>query len=127
MDLVVEAERCAVCRLPAAAAWPSPPPGATLYSATRTAEELSVVCHEGDEPAGARVEAGWRALRVVGPLAFDLVGVIASLSVPLAAADIGVFVVSTYDTDLVLVKEGDLDAAVDALRAAAHHVLPPQG
>ena len=50
------------------------------------------------------METGWRALRIVGPLAFDLVGIIASVTVPLAAAEVGVFVMSTYDTDLVLVK-----------------------
>jgi hypothetical protein len=66
-------------------------------------------------------------MQVVGPLPFDLVGVIASLTGPLAASGIGVFVVSTYDTDLVLVKEHDLDGAVDALRAASHQVLPPPG
>lgn len=123
MDLFVEAERCSVCRLPPDAPWPTPPPGATLYSATRTADELSVVCHEGDEPARAQVEDGWRALRVLGPLAFDLVGVITSITAPLSSAGIGLFVVSTYDTDLVLVKEGDLERTTEALLASAHRVL----
>ena len=76
----------------------------------------------GDEPSGAEVEAGWRALRIVGPLAFDLVGIIASVTVPLAAADVGVFVVSTYDTDLVLVHEEDLDRAIDVLDTAGHRL-----
>ena len=127
MDLVLDPAPLAVCRLPPGAPWPAPPPGADLYSVTRTTAELSVVCHEGDEPDGARVEAGWRALQVVGPLAFDLVGVIASLTVPLAEATIGVFVVSTFDTDLVLVKDADLATAVDALHTAGHHLLPVSG
>jgi hypothetical protein len=61
---------------------------------------------------------------VVGPLAFDLIGVIASLAVPLADGAIGVFVVSTFDTDLVLVQDADLAAAVEVLRTAGHHLLP---
>ena len=68
------------------------------------------------------MEPGWRALRIVGPLAFDLVGVIASVTVPLAAADVGVFVLSTFDTDLVLVKDEDLDRAIDVLGGAGHRV-----
>lgn len=122
MELVLDPRRCAVCRLAPATSWPVPPPGATLYSATVTAHELSVVCHEGDEPPGAQVESGWRALAVVGPLEFDQVGIISSITVPLAAVDIGVFVVSTFDTDLVLVKDVDIDATIDALYAVGHRV-----
>jgi len=70
------------------------------------------------------VEGGWRALAVVGPLEFDQVGIISSMTVPLAAADIGVFVLSTFDTDLVLVKDVDLDAAINALDGAGHRVAP---
>jgi hypothetical protein len=66
------------------------------------------------------LEPEWRALRIVGPLAFDLVGVVASVAVPLAEVDVGAFVVSTYDTDLVLVKGADLDVAFPALEAAGH-------
>jgi hypothetical protein len=79
----------------------------------------------GHEPQGARVEPGWRALRIVGPLAFDLVGVVASVTVPLADADVGVFVVSTFDTDLVLVKGADLDVAFPALESAGHSLSTP--
>jgi uncharacterized protein len=122
VELLVEPGRCSVCRLDPSGPWPAPPAGARLYSVTQTTEERSVVCAEGDAPAGARVESGWRVLRLVGPLAFDLVGVVASVTVPLAAAGIGVFVLSTFDTDLVLVKAGDLDRAVQALEGAGHRV-----
>ncbi|MDC0176423.1 ACT domain-containing protein, partial [Planctomycetaceae bacterium] len=60
--------------------------------------------------------------RVVGPLEFSMVGVIASLTGTLATADISVFVVSTFDADLVLVKEADLDATIAALKAVGHDV-----
>ena len=63
-------------------------------------------------------------MQIVGPLAFELVGVIASITVPLAEAAIGVFVVSTFDTDLVLVKDVDLDGAIGVLGGAGHRVGP---
>jgi len=124
VELILEPDRFAVCRLAPTALVPWPDPGTALYSVTVTADELSVVCAEGHEPPGATVESGWRVLRIVGPLAFELVGVIASITVPLAGADIGVFVLSTFDTDLVLVKDVDLDAAIDVLGGAGHRVRP---
>lgn len=124
MELLVDPGRYSVCRLDRDRPWPSPPVGARLFAATLMADELSVVCPEGDEPEGAHVEPGWRALRIEGPLAFDLVGVIASVTVPLAASEVGVFVLSTYDTDVVLVKDEDLDQAVDVLGGAGHRVSP---
>jgi hypothetical protein len=93
-----------------------------LVSLTRTEEELSVVCREHEAPARARVERGWRALRVAGPLEFALAGVLASLAQPLADAEISVFAVSTYDTDYLLVRDVALDRAVRALEAAGHRV-----
>jgi hypothetical protein len=122
VDLVLEDGRLAVCRLDPMAPWPVPSPSSRFVSVTRTPDELSVVCAEGDEPVGARVAGGWRALRIIGPLPFDLVGVIASVTVPLAAASVGVFVLSTYDCDLVLVQEAQVDLAVATLVAAGHPV-----
>lgn len=81
-----------------------------------------MVCEAGAVPSGVRVEAGWRALAVQGPLDFDLTGIIAALAAPLAAARISIFAVSTYDTDYVLVRDRDLERAVLALRGAGHSV-----
>jgi uncharacterized protein len=110
--------------VPPAPAVPVAPPGAPaprpLWSVTRTAAELSIVCSPGDVPPGAVVEPGWRALAVAGPLDFALTGVLAALAVPLAEAGVSIFAASTYDTDHVLVR--DLDGAVRALRAAGHEV-----
>ena len=86
-----------------------------FVSITRTRDELTVVCCQEHVPDGVRCEADWRCLRVAGQLDFSLVGVIASLSGTLASAGIGVFVVSTFDTNYLLVKETDLDAAVESL------------
>jgi len=87
-------------------------------SVTRTAEECSVVCESAHVPADVARVGPWRGLKVAGPLAFELVGVLYRLAGPLAEAGISIFVVSTYDTDYVLVPEDRLDEAVAALSAA---------
>ena len=69
------------------------------------------------------MERGWRALRVRGPLAFEVVGVVASVSTALAAAGVPLFVISTFDTDYVLVKAQSLERAISALRLAGHEVV----
>lgn len=122
MDLRVLPERLAVCRLPVDAPWPAPPADATFYSVTRTDAELSVLCIEDAAPAGAEVEPDWRVIEVAGPLDFDMVGVMASLTQPLADVGVSVFVVSTYDTDYVLVHAAALERAVEALRSQGHTV-----
>ena len=110
----------AVCRLHKDAsvpAWASP---GEFLSITRTAEELSVVCSQNLVPDDVRCERGWRCLRVAGTMDFSMVGVVASLVTPLADARVSVLVVSTFDTDYMLVKESDLERALTALRTAGH-------
>jgi hypothetical protein len=120
VDLTLRPESLAVCWLPGDAPWPSAPAGTSFFSATRTGAELSVVCEPGSAPTGSRVEAGWRALSVAGPLDFALVGIVAELTAALAEMDVTVFVLSTFDTDHLLVRTGDVDRALEALRSAGH-------
>ena len=75
-------------------------------------------------PAGIRQEGPFRALRVRGPLDFSLVGILARLTETLAAAEIPVLAVSTFDTDYVLVRADDLDRARAALSKTGHHFDP---
>lgn len=91
-----------------------------FHSVTRTAAELSVVCPDGAVPEGARAERGWAILALEGPFPFDLVGVLAAFLVPLAEAGVGIFALSTFDTDYVLVKRERLGATLEALAAAGH-------
>ena len=78
------------------------------------------MCDEDDVPPSVeRVERGWRALHLRGPIPFETTGVLASLSTALAGAGVPLFVVSTYDTDVVLVKDRDLERAIAALEAVA--------
>ena len=91
---------------------------------TRTDDELSVVSASNDVPVGVTAEKGWRCLRVEGPLAFEMTGVLANLSAPLARAKVPIFVVSTYDTDYLLVKDLDLDRACSVLQGDGHVIAP---
>lgn len=109
-----------VCRLPPAC--PPPETGPMIYA--RIGGEWSLVCESGQEPADIeRSEPGWRAMRVEGQLDFGLVGILAQLTGVLACAQIPVFAVSTFDTDYLLVKKEQLDAATAALSEAGHRVL----
>jgi hypothetical protein len=112
----------AVCRLDPDEPIPPRVAGARFVAIARTDEELSIVCPEELAPTGARIESGWRCLRVQGPLPFYATGIMASLTAPLAAASIPIFAISTFDTDYLLVKQEHLAPAMDALRRAGHEV-----
>ena len=119
--LEVVSGRYAVCQLDAVAEVPGWVSGA-VTSVTRTPAELSIICSEECVPGDVRSESGWRCLRVVGPLEFSMAGVIASLTGVLADAGVSVFVVSTFDTDCLLVKQAHLEMAVKSLTSAGPSV-----
>lgn len=123
LDLKLMEGRMAVCRLAPDEDLPVWALGATGFSSvTRTANEWSVVCPEDVVPPGVQCEKGWRVFQVAGPLDFGLVGILASIAGPLAAAGVSLFALSTYDTDYVMVKAHNLDRAAGALKAAGHRV-----
>jgi GNAT superfamily N-acetyltransferase len=111
-----------VCRLHPESEVPEWAVTGDLFSVTRTRDELSVVCPEAEVPGGVRSEGGWRVLELEGPFEFSEVGVLASVAAPLAEAGVGIFAMSTFDTDYVLVKEKQLESAVAALRGRGHEV-----
>jgi hypothetical protein len=115
----------AVCRLAADEAQPAWTAAGPFVSVTRTDAELSIVCEQGLVPAEVRSEQGWRCLRVKGPLGFGMTGILASLASPLAGSGVSIFVVSTYDTDYLMVQERDLERAANALERAGHTVARP--
>ncbi|MBI3962633.1 MAG: ACT domain-containing protein [Deinococcus sp.] len=112
----------AICRLHQDVPVPGWALGGDFFSITRTPDELSVVYLQSRVPEQTKCDRGWRCLKVHGPFAFSVVGVVASLTAPLARAGISVFVVSTYDTDYLLVKEADLERAVGVLAQDGHRV-----
>ncbi|CAM3232545.1 ACT domain-containing protein [Deinococcus saxicola] len=112
----------AVCQLPSGI----PPPiwafEGEFWSVTRAPGELSVVCAAANVPEGVKAQKGWAALRLHGPFEFTLTGILASLLNPLRDAGVGIFALSTFDTDYVLVPGARLGDAVSALRAVGHTV-----
>lgn len=90
----------------------------------KTDQELSLVCPTEAVPGDTLArEDGWRCFRIAGQLEFSLVGILARLSEILAGEGIGIFAVSTYNTDYILVKEEDLERAVAALAAQRYDVV----
>lgn len=119
MKLTLFPAPLAVCRLGADAPDPAWPRGA-FVSISRTPDELSIVCDDDAVPENVQAERGWRALKLEGPIPFEVTGVAASLAGALAAEGISLFLISTYDTDWVLVKDAALERAIAALRRAGY-------
>lgn len=122
MQLYALDDLYAVVRLEPDADIPSWARSGHFWSVTRSDSELSVVCPQEQVPSDASAERGWCAFEVAGPLDFSLTGVVASLVTPLADEDIPLFVVSTFETDYLLVREHDLHRSVAALTSAGHSV-----
>jgi hypothetical protein len=116
-------ETFAVCRFPFDAPPPAWATAGAWYSVTKTADELSIVCEQARVPAALSAERDWRSLQVQGPLDFALTGILAALTGPLAIASIGIFALSTFDTDYLLVKQADLANALQVLISAGHQLL----
>ena len=94
-----------------------------LYFIGSTDAELSLVCETDRAPADTLArEDGWRAFRVVGTLDFSLTGILSRIATVLADEKIGIFAVSTYDTDYILVKRENLDRAAGALKRAGYGI-----
>jgi len=122
-DLDVMPGAYVICRWPPGASLPDWVHEGIFVSVTRTPTEVSTVCAADAVPAGTVCEGPWRVFAVRGPLDFALTGIMASLALPLAAAAISVFAVSTYDTDYILVRAADVEGAVAALKKAGHRVF----
>lgn len=111
-----------VCKLDANASIPAWAIGGKPFSVTRTADELSIVCPQEFVPEVVMCERDWHCLRVAGTMPFTLVGVLAALTTPVARAGVGIFAISTFDTDYLFVKANDMVTAIAALTAAGHNV-----
>ncbi|MEM8986368.1 MAG: ACT domain-containing protein [Pseudomonadota bacterium] len=115
--LRLTADRCKICRCAPDAVIPESIWDADgVVSVTRTPDEISIVISETVDIAADRVEVGWRCFAVEGPLDFAMTGVLAELSGALAAAEIALFAISTFDTDYIFVKQADAAGATAAFR-----------
>ncbi len=111
----------AICRLDPGEGMPEWASG-ELVATVRSGEELSIVCDVDAVPTEIRADRGWRALRVSGTLDLAMTGVLVRLLEPLAAAEVPIFAVSSFDTDYVLVPSALLDDALPALAGAGFEV-----
>ncbi len=111
-----------VARLAADAAVPPWADGPGLVSITRTADELSITCLAARIPADARADRGWRCWKFEGPFAFDEAGILLAVVRPLSEAGLGVYVISSFDTDHLLLKAEDAARAETLLAAAGHRL-----
>ncbi len=94
--------------------------GGGFVSISRTDDELSIVCLQDRIPPNARSDGGWSCFKFQGPFAFDETGVVLSVIAPLSTHGIGIFVVSTFDGDHMLIKSSDLEKARGLLADAGH-------
>ncbi len=94
-----------------------------FYSITGTKDELSVVAVQNDSISeNVKCNKNWRILKIEGPLDFSLTGIIASITCILKKENIPVFIISTYDTDYILVKQKNLNNSIKALRKKGYSV-----
>jgi hypothetical protein len=122
LDLELLPDHLAICRLPAGSDVPSWAMSGSIHSVSWTKNETSIICMEANVPEDVHSERGWRALMIGGPLSFELTGILVKVAQPLADSGIPIFVLSTFDTDYILVKNSSLEAAVEALIKSGHRV-----
>lgn len=96
---------------------------APVYFIGKTHEELSIVVPDTINLDSEEQEGGWRALEVLGPLGFSMVGILANISGVLAAEKISIFAISTFDTDYILLKQNMIEQGIKALESDGYTVL----
>ena len=111
-----------VCRLSKEQAIPKWAIDSPFFSITKTLDELSIVCPQNNIPSDIKCERDWKVLKVLGPLDFSLIGILASISGALAKKGVSIFAISTFDTDYILVKESSLANAIEALRQEGYSI-----
>jgi len=122
LSLCVLEDRLAVVKLPPSPSIPEWAVRGEFFQVSRTPGEMTLVCPEVAVPKSVACQNGWRALRIEGGTELHVPGILSAALSPLAAAGVGIFAFSTYETDIVLVQQADLDKAKVTLEAAGHSV-----
>ena len=90
----------------------------------KTDEERSLVCLTSEVPSNTTERTdGWRAFCIEGVLDFSLIGVLSKICGIFAENKIGVFAVSTYNTDYVFIKEENFQKALDILKHSGYEIV----
>ncbi|MBQ8159166.1 MAG: ACT domain-containing protein [Clostridia bacterium] len=121
MTLKVLPFALSICKLPPQGSLPL---HSDFFFLGKTDEELSLVCPTEDVPAEFLDRSdGWRSFRIEGTLDFSLIGILSKITSILADHGIGIFAVSTFNTDYILVKQEHLECAMSALKRAGYEVI----
>lgn len=124
MSLVVRLYDAAlsICRLPLGSEAPADILRHPFSAFFRTRDEVTLICPTALVPRVVKAEHGFIPFGLVGPLPFELTGILTQVANPLAEAGVSIVALSTFDTDYVLVKAAQRMQAIDALRRAGHTV-----
>lgn len=98
------------------------PPAQGFYAISVAEDEITITCRSDHAPPEAETDAGWTAIKVMPQFDFDEPGIVLSAIAPISNAGLGVFVISTFLRDYILVRTTDLDKARAALENAGHSV-----
>jgi hypothetical protein len=123
IKLILLKEIFAVAQLEKGGSFPNWAITSELWSITATQDEISIVCRQDIVPAQVKSEKDWRCLKVDAVLDFSLVGILASLTLPLAQEGISIFAMSTFNTDYLLIKEIDVDKTIMVLLNQGFEIL----
>lgn len=89
--------------------------GNNFISITKTEDEISIVTVSGVIKYFEKKEDNWKLFKINGILDFNLIGIISKISTILAAQGISIFVMSTYNTDYIMVKKDNLEKTIKVL------------
>ncbi len=113
----------AIGRLAAGELVPAWADGTGFVSISRTEEELSIVCRAERMPQEIHADRDWVCFQFLGPFAFDQTGIALAVIRPLSEGEVGIFLVSTFDTDYLLIKQPLLERAKRLLLDAGHTLV----
>ena len=112
----------AVCRLKENDDIPQRVRDLPFYAIIRTEESVTFICNQKLIDDTVECEKNWRCLELEGPFEFSEIGIISQVCGPLARAKIPVYVISAFETDYLLIKDGFLEAALATLKNSGHTV-----
>ncbi len=115
LKLNILPNKFSICRLRPNYDYPRWAENDIFYSITKTEDELSVVTLENSITVCPDREDGWRVIKIVGPLKLSMIGVVSKISEVLAKAKVSIFVISTFDTEYIMVKNDKLEKAKKVL------------
>ena len=122
LQLSLLKDKYGICTLPNTAPIPDWALTQSLASITRTEKELTIVCRLEILPSQYQSDLKWRCFKIDGSFDLNQIGVISSISSPLADAGISIYVISTYDTDYFLIQEQNLEKTISVLSSSGHYI-----